>query len=224
MQLPPQFEIPIGDGSSMKTDGETMYSLVSVNTGPLDTIRLGLLPMKDNTSIRPANVIARPNHDVWKITDGESMRAWFEKSFPRFPFQKGSHMVPQAEWDRFAKADALQFPSCQYSPGLQTCSPDNESGIVLLGDSSHAFPPDIGQGINAGFTDVLTFDRALRGVDLISGEKKSKVKQVETETDSHHSVPKLGVALKEYERARSPEVSENGKTKNTLRYFHIYFK
>ena len=206
LQFPPQFEIPIGDGTSMKTNGESMYALASVNTGRLDTVRLGLLPMKNNTSIRPANVIARPNHDVWKIKDGESMRAWFEKSFPRFPFQKGSDMVPQAEWDRFAKANALQFPTCQYSPGLQTCSPDNQSGIVLLGDSSHAFPPDIGQGINAGFTDVLTFDRALRGVDLISGEKKSKAKQA-GEKDPSQSKPKLGEALKEYERVRSPEVS-----------------
>jgi kynurenine 3-monooxygenase len=33
----------------------------------------------------------------------------------------------------------------------------------LVGDATHAFPPDIGQGINAGFQDVVVMDRSFRG-------------------------------------------------------------
>ncbi len=38
---------------------------------------------------------------------------------------------------------------------------DNNSGVVLLGDAVHCFPPDIGQGVNSALEDVVVLDRAL---------------------------------------------------------------
>jgi len=58
----------------------------------------------------------------------------------------------------------------------------------------HSFPPDIGQGINAGFMDVVALDRALRGVDI------SKNKPVESPISSS-----LGDALLAYQKNRGPE-------------------
>ena len=128
-------------------------------------MRLGFLPMKNNDAVRPANVITRPDHDVWRITDGAEMREFFQKSFPRFDFAEGGKngdLVSKKEWDRFAKAQGTKFPLCQYSPGIQESSESGECGVVLVGDALHSFPPDIGQGINAGLEDVNSLDKALK--------------------------------------------------------------
>jgi len=191
IQMPPGFSIPDADGSSLKTENEYTYAIRGKHTGFTNYVSLGLLPVKDPSMIRPANVITRPNHEVWnKITDGPSAKEWFTDAFPRFNWDD---YVDDKEWDRFAKASGTSFPFCQYSPGLQVSSPDQKCGVALLGDALHAFPPDIGQGINAGLSDVVAFDRALRGKDIITG-KEGKTPE------------NLGAALKEYERVQGPEV------------------
>ena len=72
-------------------------------------------------------------------------------------------------------------------------SPDQTCGVALLGDALHAFPPDIGQGINAGLSNAVAFDRALQGKDVIAGK-------------DGQTPENLGAALKEYERVQGPEV------------------
>jgi 2-polyprenyl-6-methoxyphenol hydroxylase and related FAD-dependent oxidoreductases len=54
----------------------------------------------------------------------------------------------------------------------------------IFNPTAHSFPPDIGQGINAGFADVVQFNNTL---STVNGD--------------------LGDVLKEYERVRAPEVS-----------------
>jgi len=56
-------------------------------------------------------------------------------------------------------------------------------GVALVGDAVHSFPPDIGQGINAGLGDVMALDRALKA-----------------------SKGHIGPALKFYENDRGPEI------------------
>jgi kynurenine 3-monooxygenase len=193
LQFPPGFSIPDSDGSMKKTENEIMYAIRSVNKGPLNYISLGLLPVKDPSMIRPTNVIARPNHEIWKLKDGNAIKEWFTKAFPRL---RMNELVAQEEWDRFAQAKGTTFPKCQYCGGMSMTSPDGTAGVTLVGDAIHAFPPDIGQGINAGLSDVEALDRALLGKDIVSGEFK----------DSAKPLPALGDALQEYERNRIPEV------------------
>lgn len=190
IQMPPGFGIPDSDGTMKPTENEYTYAIRSIHNGFRTYVSLGLLPVKDPSMIRPANVITRPNHHVWTLTDGPAAKEWFTKAFPRFNWDD---YVDDAEWDRFAKATGTVFPNCQFSPALQATAPDQKSGVVLVGDAAHAFPPDIGQGINAGLCDVVALDRALRGKDLISGEDQQK-----PET--------LGAALKEYERVQGPNI------------------
>merc|ERR1711957_132564 len=102
--------------------------------------------MTDDVTIRPGNVITRPNHKFWTINSGKEMKEYVLENLKRMPFD----MISDEEWDRFAKAKGTSFPYCQYSPGLQASPENGNCGIVLLGDSAHSFPPDIGQGINAG--------------------------------------------------------------------------
>lgn len=115
------------------------------------------------------------------------MRQWFQKTFPRLPLSDDS-VISTQEWDRFAQAEGTRFPPCQYSPAIQISSENGEAGIVLVGDALHAFPPDIGQGINSGLEDAIALDKALR-------------------TETKHEIKSLGSRLQDYENERLPEVS-----------------
>ena len=213
LKLPPNFPMndETNDAGTQTTTGEISYSISGVATGPRDFLRLGCLPCKQlNTKQlqeRPANAITRPDHVIWKITDGEEMRNWFQKNFPRMNFKPQSEggMIADAEWERFAKAEGIRFPHDQYSPALQVSldttttsdktndSSNKDCGIVLLGDAAHAFPPSIGQGINSGLADVIQLDKSLRG-STESGDNKEQERR-----------PSLSQALKHYEQIQAPE-------------------
>ena len=163
-------------------DTPVFYTIRSVYTKPKHAISLGLLPSKPAPT-RTFNVIRVPHHDIWKIKDGKELREWFAKAFPRFDFSAESSLVEQDEFDRFAKAEALRLPPCQYCPEHYVASPSGEAAIVLLGDAVHAFPPDLGEGVNSGLEDVVTLDECL-------GKYEN-----------------LGEAIKTYASLRGPEVS-----------------
>lgn len=173
LQLPPRFQIPDGEGGALTTKSDSIYSIRSIYTGPRNYLSLGLLPMKDDNAVRPTNIVTRPDHEIWKIKDGEGVRQWFEKAYPRMPFGKDGGMISDEEWDRFAKAEGTRFPYCQYSPGMGISNDKGTCGIALVGDAIHAFPPDIGQGVNAGLADVVALDMALQGQDTVTGEDVS---------------------------------------------------
>jgi kynurenine 3-monooxygenase len=84
------------------------------------------------------NVIARPNHDVWKINDPDELREWFQKAFPRMNFSKENGVLPKEEWERFINEDGTRFPHCQYTNGVALNSIDKKSAVVLVGDALHS--------------------------------------------------------------------------------------
>jgi len=183
LQIESNFTIPVGDGTSVPFNSTANYAIQSNNTGWKDQITLTLLPMRNSSAIRPSAICTLPNHDVWTIKNGSEMRRWFVKAFPRFSFDDGGEdkLVADDEWDRFAKSEGSRFPPCQFSPGLGATK--GECGIVLVGDAIHAFPPDLGQGVNAALGDVAVLDDSL----------------------SEHG--SLSDALEGYEKIRGPEVS-----------------
>lgn len=193
LQLPPKCPIPQAGAESYISKGHISYFFRGKNKGPRNYLQLGCLPMKDDDLIRPANVVTRPDHDIWKLTEGEDVRKYMQNCFPRMQFQPEAEggIISDAEWERFTKAKGLSFPFCQYSPGLVVSSSgDNnegealDCGVVLLGDAAHSFPPDTGQGINAGLSDVVYLDRVLK--------------------NDGQSI-RLNKALRQYEKKRAPE-------------------
>jgi len=175
LQFPPKFPIPDNDNNEIKTNGEYIYAIKSKNNGPKDFISFGILPIKDNDAIRPVNVIARPNHDLWKINDPEEVREWFQSSFPRMNFDSENGLLSKKEWERFVEEEGTRFPHCQFTNGVSTSSVDKQSAVVLVGDALHSYPPDIGQGVNSGLSDVVELGKALENVDLsVEGNKKTK--------------------------------------------------
>ncbi|GFH56427.1 hypothetical protein CTEN210_12903 [Chaetoceros tenuissimus] len=184
LQLPTdELALIDANGEEMATKPTDFVVTRSVTNGPYDRLSVGCLPSKKSIiNIRPGNTITRPNHKLWTIKTGNEMKAWFKEIFPRVDWEK---FVNDEEWERYAKAEGLTFPPCQYSPGLQACKDDGDCGVVLLGDAAHSFSPDIGQGINAGLRDVVQFGELL---------KESQAKK-----------EKLSTLLKAYEKVRAPE-------------------
>lgn len=177
-----RYSIKDSDGTKIATKNTDIVVVRGKKDGPLEYMSLGSLPAQDSSATRTANCVGRPNHVLWTMNTGEEVKAWFKDNYPRLDLDD---IVSDDEWDRFAKAECLAFPPCQYSPGLQASSDNGECGVVLLGDAAHAFSPDIGQGINAGLMDVVKFDEILTKTESIEG--------------------RLGAALKEYERIQAPE-------------------
>eukprot|EP00986_Skeletonema_menzelii_P009517 scaffold4349_cov150-Skeletonema_menzelii.AAC.3 len=212
LQFPPQFEIPNADGKPpLTTFSEDIYAIRSVNTGPRTYLSLGLLPMKDNNAVRPVNIITRPDHEVWTIQDGDTMRQYFQKAFPRLNFSKEGGLISNEEWERFAKAEGTRFPPCQYSPGLAVWGDDDDgesggSGVALCGDAIHAFSPDIGQGVNAGLMDVVCLDRALSGLDVESGKEITDNSNDTAEKKGKQSLS-LASNLERYQKQHAPEIA-----------------
>mmetsp|Transcript_25762 Transcript_25762/g.54198 ORF Transcript_25762/g.54198 Transcript_25762/m.54198 type:complete len:625 (-) Transcript_25762:247-2121(-) len=200
LQFPPRFEIPNANGKPpIQTTSEQIYAIRSAFHGPRNFLSLGLLPMKDNDAVRPTNIITRPDHEIWTVRDGPSMRSYFQRAFPRFDFSDDRLISPD-EWDRFAKAEGTRFPPCRYSPGLAVWTDDGNGGVALVGDAAHAFSPDIGQGINAGLMDVVCLDRALSGAENVETGKAFG-------TASSSSPPTLQTCLQRYQTQHSPEVA-----------------
>jgi len=192
LQFPPNFTLTNSTGEKISTDSQTMYVFRGTLGGTRTQVSLGFLPVKDPNMIRPGNTNTRPDHQIWNLKDGAAAKEFFSRNFPRV---KWDDIVDDVEWDRYAKAKGTSFPFCQYSPGSAVSSPSGNAGVALVGDACHAFPPDIGQGINAGLQDVLALDRALSGQDIKTGEPLDTTKQPK----------KLGDALSNYQRNRGPE-------------------
>ena len=195
LQFTPGFVLTNSTGEPIPTNPETMFMIWGINTGTRDSLSLGMLPVKDPHAIRSANINTRPNHVVWNLTNGASVQEFFHRTFPRLAWDT---LVSDAEWDRFAKATGTTFPHCQYSPGSVVVSPSGQTGVVLVGDACHAFPPDIGQGINAGLQDVVALDRVLKGQAIVTSGGKSNA-------SSTANPITLGSALLAYQTNRGPE-------------------
>jgi kynurenine 3-monooxygenase len=155
-------KVPVGDGSMFEIpfNSPTFYTIKSSYTRAKSAISLGVLPSRPAPT-RTCNVIRIPEHEIWNVRDGNDLRDWFSKAFPRFDFSADSSLVTQDEFDRFAETEGLRLPPVQLCPELYVSSPTSESAIILVGDAVHVFPPDIGEGVNSGLEDVATLDEAL---------------------------------------------------------------
>lgn len=127
---------------------------------PKRKISLGLLPLKNPDAPRTANIITRPDHEIWNLNTGDEIYNYFEQAFPQLPIRQ---IISPIEAERFAKSEGGQFPVPQYCSGLYSLLNQEQSatGIILLGDAIHCFPPDIGQGVNSALEDVCVLNEAL---------------------------------------------------------------
>ncbi|CAM9879159.1 unnamed protein product, partial [Hapterophycus canaliculatus] len=148
------------------------------------SLQIGILPWgppggdRENGP-RGGNLITLPDHPLWDFKTGEEasffVKAFLAESFPQTPVASA---IDDAELSRFAESKGGRFPDPQYCPGHYWLSKGKGNGAesgggggsdgaavavgaALVGDSIHAFPPDLGQGVNSALEDVVVLERAL---------------------------------------------------------------
>ena len=155
IRLPPAFRLDAAE-PSVTASPRKAYAIRPAADAPLGPTRLGLLPVADPEFPRTANVILPPGHPVWSLDSVEAVRSWLSKTFPALPT---ADIVSDEEARAFVDGRPGSFPAPCYSPKQHLLLPN--AGICLVGDAIHAFPPDIGQGVNAALADVMHLARAL---------------------------------------------------------------
>ena len=171
LSLPPKF--PLDRNGKEHAVCDMAYAIRGAFRNRDRSISLGLLPIKNPDEPRTANIITRPNHQIWDLKNSEEIYNFFEEAFPQLPIRQ---IISPEEADRFAKSEGGYFPTPQYCSGLyfelKQEQADKEignfssaAGIVLLGDAIHCFPPDIGQGVNSALEDVYVLNEALSKSD-----------------------------------------------------------
>mmetsp|Transcript_1417 Transcript_1417/g.4108 ORF Transcript_1417/g.4108 Transcript_1417/m.4108 type:complete len:528 (+) Transcript_1417:250-1833(+) len=162
LTLPGGFSMPGGFTFPPERDGTVqIHAVAGVFGGRESDLRLGLLPTPPGAEVCTANIIRVPEHNVWKMKTGEELLDLLGKAFPQINIRE---IIPAEEAERFVTAKAGVFPNPQYCSTLyKVIEPDSadSKAVVILGDAAHAFPPDLGQGVNSALQDVEALARAL---------------------------------------------------------------
>ncbi|NER47228.1 MAG: FAD-dependent monooxygenase [Symploca sp. SIO1A3] len=182
LSFPPQFTLSDQEGDLAQS---TMaYAIRSSFKGRNQAISLGLLPLKNSAQPRTANIITYPEHNIWQLTTTAEVEQFLTQAFPQLPLAK---IISPEEIARFTASAGGKFPMPQYCSGLYRIwgQPEGNqgTGVILLGDAAHCFPPDIAQGVNSALEDVYLLQKML------------------TETQDN-----LSEALPRYEKLRQPDI------------------
>ena len=183
IKMPPDLRLDKTD-ASITAEPRKAYSIRPATDAPLGPTRLGMLPVADPLFPRTANVILPPEHPVWSLGSGDAVLGWLRATFPHLPIDE---VISADEAAAFAEGAPGAFPAPCYSPRQQLLLP--KAGVVLVGDAIHAFPPDIGQGVNSALSDVMMLSEALDGAAGSGDDPMAKLRE----------------ALPAYEAAAAPE-------------------
>mmetsp|Transcript_11778 Transcript_11778/g.16300 ORF Transcript_11778/g.16300 Transcript_11778/m.16300 type:complete len:421 (+) Transcript_11778:120-1382(+) len=177
IKLPPKF--PLGRGEKAKySEGTQAYAIYSNVKDNKRKGKLGLLPVAQKDAPRTANVIQKDDHVVWRLNDGKEVLGWLEENFPHIPVRD---IVSEKEADAFSKEREGRFPAPQYSPRCQISYGNGVRGTcILVGDSLHAFPPDLGQGVNAALEDICDLEDAFSIEGGGAGDSPNIIKNAAT--------------------------------------------
>jgi 2-polyprenyl-6-methoxyphenol hydroxylase-like FAD-dependent oxidoreductase len=160
LTLPPQF--PLSEREGDLAQSTMAYAIRSTLTGRKKAISLGLLPLKDPSQPRTANIITYPDHQIWQLKTQEEVTHFLKQAFPQISLEQ---IISPEEIARFAASEGGTFPIPQYCSRLYQIwgQPQANQGtaVILLGDAVHCFPPDIGQGVNSALEDVYLFQETL---------------------------------------------------------------
>lgn len=192
LSLPPAFKL--ARASEEVAQPAIAYSIRSAASAARP-LKAGLLPLRSDAAGRTANFITAHSHPLWEQTSAEQLEAYLRATFPHVPLD-AAH-VGAAELERFASARGGVFPQPQHCADA-ALAPDGPGGCaaVLAGDALHAFPPDLGQGVNAGLQDVGALAACLDAHGVAFGPRGASAPPA-----------RLAEAARAYGRARAPEAA-----------------
>ncbi|SIN64174.1 2-polyprenyl-6-methoxyphenol hydroxylase [Parasphingorhabdus marina DSM 22363] len=158
LNLPACF--PVQGKIDAADDHRMTYSIVSRHTNPGDAMALFAFPVTDPGHPRSVNIIRAADHNLWKIDNADDLIAYLQDAFPQLDI---SEIVSRAEAEDFVKIEAGRFPAPQHARHVHAKigQGHNVMHCLLIGDAAHAFPPDLGLGVNSALEDLFVLDDIL---------------------------------------------------------------
>jgi len=98
---------------------------------------------------RPLSFVRRADSILHNLAAPEAVYAYLDEEFPQLEARKRLSFDAASAW---CSSPGTTFPRARWCNRASVFV--SGVGAALLGDSLHSFPPDLGQGVNSGFTDV----------------------------------------------------------------------
>ena len=114
-------------------------------------------------------IVSRRARETTGNATGHATASEDVEHFFRRPF------VSDEACEAFANAEPGAFPSPQYVETVAATV--GAARCFLVGDAIHAFPPDLGQGVNAALEDVKTLGDVLDDRNAIAAYQASRPAQ-----------------------------------------------
>ncbi|MEM1261297.1 MAG: FAD-dependent monooxygenase [Pseudomonadota bacterium] len=163
LSMPPSFTA--NDGRTAVNDHTMAYAFLSTYRDPKERMSLFALPVATPEDPRSINIILPKDHRFWSLTDPNDVEAFLTSGFPQIDVRA---VAGPDEFASFVAARPGQFPQPQYTRRIYHSLPGANGRTmhcVLLGDAAHAFPPDLGMGVNSALEDVAELESYLEQVD-----------------------------------------------------------
>jgi 2-polyprenyl-6-methoxyphenol hydroxylase-like FAD-dependent oxidoreductase len=152
LTLPPGLSVRSADGTAALDDHRMAYLLASPAKPRDAALQLAAFPVSNNQEPRSANIIRPADHPIWTLKTAESLYTFLEKSFPQLDIRA---VISADQADAFVRIEPGRFPVPQYARHLHQSLGASTMQVLLIGDAAHAFPPDLGMGVNSALEDLF---------------------------------------------------------------------
>ena len=158
LNLPHRFTA--NDGEFAVDDHHMTYVITSRHKDLQKACALFSFPVANSEHPRTVNLIRERDHVLWTITEPTELLDYLADAFPQLDIRA---LISEAEARDFVSLAPGRFPQPQYSRSLHARlgSGEHTSDLVLIGDAAHAFPPDLGMGVNSAFEDIEKLEEFL---------------------------------------------------------------
>ncbi len=169
LNLPPNFSIK-GQQSEVN-DHRMAYVFPSIHKDRTKAMALFGFPVANAEHPRSVNIIREADHHLWTLKEADDLITYLTEAFPQLDIP---NLISKEEASDFVSLTAGKFPSPQHALSLyaRVGREETPTHCLLIGDAAHAFPPDLGLGVNSALEDLYELETYMTDQADISDDFK----------------------------------------------------